>query len=112
MNQVPIPPEWLPEGAALSPTGMSYTDALEVPVVNAQPDNGDGIPRLAIPRTSHLYELNPDEAKALIEGGWRLWVRQAFTAGALHLELEPASTPKATYPYLDSSVPDRPEGGP
>lgn len=109
MNQVPIPPDWLPEGAELSDSGMSYTDALEVPVVNAQPDNGQGIPRLAIPRHSTLYELAPDEARRMAGTGWRLWLRMTVAAGNINLALEPATPPADTYPWLDSSVPDQPE---
>jgi hypothetical protein len=111
MQQVPVPPELVPEGGQLTPAGFAYMDAFELPILNAQPDDGESLPRVAIVRANHLFEASKDDVQALARNGWMFWVRHAQVTGGVYLAIEPmVPILRANLP-LNSDLPDQPLGG-
>jgi hypothetical protein len=104
MQQIPVPPELVPEGGQLTPAGFAYMDAFELPILNAQPDDGEGLPRVAIVRANHLFEASKDDVQALARNGWLLWARQA--SGGAYLALEPVVPILRANLPLNSDLPD------
>lgn len=114
MRQVPIPPEFIPEGGVLSPTGMSYTDAWKLPLAMddaapAQGENGTAPPLAFVVRFNHLFELDRNDVQAMAGNGWRFWIRQGppIPNGSI-LMVEPLVPIIRPYPFLDSDIQDDP----
>jgi hypothetical protein len=113
MEQLPIPPELVPDGGQLTPSRFAYMDAFELPIVNADTDANGSQPHIVIVRANHLFAASKDDVAALARHGWRFWVRHAQVTGGVYLAIEPLLDLARPYPFLDSSVqdPTRPDGG-
>jgi len=97
MRRLPIPAHLLPAGVELTDDGTAYMDAVQLPVEGAEAT-------LRVARTSTLYELDADDAKALAASDWRLWLRLAVTPIGVLVTLEPAGGPAPSRLPLDSDL--------
>jgi hypothetical protein len=111
MEQLPIPPELVPDGGQLTPSRFAYMDAFELPIVNADIEADGQQPHIAIVRANHLFAASKDDVAALARHGWRFWVRHAQVTGGVYLAIEPmVPILRANLP-LNSDLPDQPLGG-
>jgi hypothetical protein len=115
MNNLPVPPEYIPEGGVLLPHGHAYQDAYELPISmlpGAAPpasEDGDDQPRIAAVRLSELWEITPEEVRAMAGNGWRFWIRWSMVQGQIRLmKLEPLIPLARPHLFLNSDVQDTP----
>jgi hypothetical protein len=111
MQQVPVPPELVPDGGQLTPAGWAYMDAFELPVVNADIEANGTQPHVTIVRANHLFEASKEDVQALARNGWLLWARHAQVTGGVYLHLEPVVPILRANLPLNSDLPDQPLGG-
>lgn len=106
MNVLPIPREYVPEGAVLLPHGMAYQDAYELPVAQlpGSPTSEDGEPpRIAVVRMNELLQVTNEEVRALAGNEWRFWLRWSMVHEMMFHKAEPLVPLARPYPFLDSS---------